>query len=217
MNINQIFPVLLLLILILGGGYLAFQNITPIKAPANINNLNLKDLIGFNPPLGNPNAPVKIIEFSDFQCPFCKKFHFESLNKIKEEYVDKGLVVIYYRDFAFLGPESVQASLASKCSREQNKYWEYVDILFENQSGENLGVFNKENLIKFAEKLNMDKEKFEKCLNEGKYINEIQEDIKEAQKIGVRGTPYIIINNDVIEGAYPYEYIKQVIEKYIQK
>lgn len=219
MNTNQILPALVLLILLISGGYLLFQNVTPIKTPANISvNLNnINNLTGFNPPLGNPNAPVKIIEFSDFQCPFCRKLYFESFKKIKEEYIDKGLVVFYYRDFAFLGPESLQASLASKCAREQNKFWEYVDILFKNQAGENVGSFSKENLIKFAEKLNLDKEKFEKCLNEGKYMNEIQQDLQAAQKLGVRGTPYLIINNDIVEGAYPYEYIKSIIEKYIKK
>jgi protein-disulfide isomerase len=218
MNTNQILPVLVLLILLISGGYLLFQNVTPIKTPTNISaNLNVENLIGFNPPLGNPDAPVKIIEFSDFQCPFCRKLHFESFKKIKEEYIDKGLVVFYYRDFAFLGPESVQASLASKCAREQNKFWEYVDILFKDQAGENVGGFSKENLIKFAEELNLDKEKFEKCLNEGKYMSEIQQDLQAAQKLGVRGTPYLIINNDIVEGAYPYDYIKAIIEKYIKK
>ncbi len=213
MNINQILPAILLIILLLGGGYLLFQK-TPIKYTANVfTNLNLENLKGFNPPLGNPDAPVKIIEFSDAQCFYCKKFYMESFKKIKDEYIDKGLAVFYYRDFAFLGPESIQASLASKCAREQEKFWEYIDILFENQS---VG-FNKENLIKFAERLNLDKEKFEKCINEGKYMDEIQEDIKAAQTLGVRGTPYFIINNDIVEGAYPYEYIKQIIEKYIKK
>jgi protein-disulfide isomerase len=220
MNANQILPALVLLILLISGGYLLFQNVTPIKTPANISvNLNnVENLTGFNPPLGNPNAPVKIIEFSDFQCPFCRKLYFESFKKIKEEYIDKELVVFYHRDFAFLGPESLQASLASKCAREQNKFWEYVDILFKNQAGENVGSFSKENLIKFAEELNLDKEKFEKCLNEGKYMmNEIQQDLQAAQKLGVRGTPYLIINNDIVEGAYPYDYIKAIIEKYIKK
>lgn len=214
MNINQILPAILLIILLLGGGYLLFQSKIPVKDTINtLTNLDLENLKGFNPPLGNPNAPVKIIEFSDAKCFYCKKFYMESFKKIKDEYIDKGLAVFYYRDFAFLSPESIQASLASKCAREQEKFWEYIDILFENQS---VG-FNKENLIKFAEKLNLDKEKFEKCINESKYMDEIQEDIKAAQALGVRGTPYLIINNDIIEGAYPYEYIKQIIEKYLKK
>jgi len=207
---EKILPIIALLILLLGGGYLLFQ-----KTPAP--QINIIDLKGFNPPLGNPEAPVKIIEFADFQCFFCKKFYMESFRSIKEDYINKGLAVLYYRDFIILGPESTQASLASKCAREQNKYWAYVDLLYENQGLENSGAFNKENLIKFAEKLNLDKNKFEKCLNEGKYIKEIEEDTKAALKLGARGTPYIIINNDKIEGAYPYKYIKAVIEKYLKK
>ncbi len=218
MSQNQILPLILLLILILGGGYLAVNYKVKLNQQApNFNNINLDSIKGFNPPLGNPNAPVKIIEFSDFQCPFCRKLYFETFKKVKEEYIDKGLVVWYYRDFAFSGPESLQASIASKCAREQGKFWEYVDILFENQAGENVGGFSKENLIKFAEKLNLNKEQFTKCLENNKYMDEVQKDLEDAKNLNVRGTPCLIINNDIVEGAYPYEQIKLIIEKYIKK
>jgi len=116
------------------------------KNPTNLQakkiNINIEQTKGSLPPLGIATAPIKLIEFSDFQCPFCRILHFETLSKIKEEYIDKGLAVLYYRDYSFLGPESVLASLASRCANEQNKFWEYHDIIFKNQKGENLDVVN---------------------------------------------------------------------------
>jgi protein-disulfide isomerase len=195
------------------------------KNPTNLQakkiNINIEQTKGSLPPLGIATAPIKLIEFSDFQCPFCRILYFETLSKIKEEYIDKGLAVLYYRDYSFLGLESVLASLASRCANEQNKFWEYHDILFKNQKGENLGNFKEENLIKFAEELSLDLEKFKKCLDEKKYYNEIQQDIINAQTIGVRGTPFVIISNGFnsygVEGALPYEYFKNIIDSLISE
>jgi len=218
---QNLLPILLLLVLLLGGGYLLVNKKLPSTNLPSLSvtssNINIEALKGFNPPLGNPDAPVKIIEFSDFQCPFCKKLHFEVFKEVKKDYIDKGLAVWYYRDFAILGEESINASLASRCAREQGKYWEYVDLLFLNQGEKGVGSFSKENLISFAKSLNLDIEKFKECLESKKYLNEIQEDINAAINLKVRGTPFVIINNDIIEGAYPYETFQKTINKYLTK
>jgi len=173
--------------------------------------------IGTLPPLGDPSAPIKIIEFSDFQCPFCKILYAQTFPLIKEQYIDKGLAVLYYRDYAFLGPGSILASLAARCANEQNKFWEYRDKLFKNQEGESKDNFKEENLIKFAQEINLDSEKFKKCLSEKKYYDNIQKDIIEAQNIGIRGTPFVIISNGTssygVEGAKPYQEFKMIIDR----
>lgn len=214
MNQN-LFPLALLILLILGGGFL-FLNKPIIKTQTSFS-FDINSLTKNSVPLGNPNAPVKIIVFSDFQCPFCKKLYFETIKRIKEDYIDKNLAVLYYKEFAILGKESIDAALASKCAKAENKYWEYVDLLFNSQAGENIGSFSEENLIKLAENLGLDKEKFKKCLEEKQYINEVQDDINQGVSLNVRGTPYIIINNDVIEGAYPYSEFQKIINKYLKK
>ncbi|GEM_PF-5856194 len=98
------------------------------------------------PALGNQKAPVAVIEFADFQCPFCERFYKDTKKKIEEEYVKTGKVKFYFRNYAFLGPDSVTAAEGSYCANEQGKFWQYHNFLFENQGAENSGTFSKENL-----------------------------------------------------------------------
>lgn len=205
----------LLIILILGGGFILLNK--PIKTTTISYDIN--NLLSRSVPLGNPNSPVKIVVFHDFQCIFCKKLYFETIKKIKEEYISKGLAVLYYKDFAILGEKSIKAALASRCAKDENKYWEYIDLLYEiskNEKGENTAVFTEENLLKIAEEIGLNKDKFKNCLENKKYLDEIQEDINSGINLGVRGTPYVLINNDKIEGAYPYSEFKKIIDKYLE-
>ena len=161
---------------------------------------------------GDPDAPVTIIEFADFQCPFCGRFFAETKPQIDEQYIQSGEVRFGYFDFAFLGPESQWAAEAAECAADQNKFWEYHDKLYDSQSGENQGAFNKDNLKKFAENLGLDSSVFNKCFDSGKYTQLIQDDSNTASSIGVRSTPTFLINGQPLIGAQPFEAFQRVID-----
>lgn len=114
--------------------------------------------------------------------------------------------------YAFLGQESFWAAEASECAGEQDAFWEYHDILFASQAGENRGAFNKENLRGFAEELGLDMNAFNECLDSGRHSEFVREQVAAAQSIGVRSTPAFLINGQPIVGAQPFEAFQQVIE-----
>lgn len=167
---------------------------------------------------GNDNAPVTITEYSDFQCPFCEKFHTEVLPQIMDNYVKTGKVKFVYKDFPFLGQESVQAAEASKCAAEQgtDAYWNYNDYLFDNQGQENSGRFTIDNLKLFAANLGLDTTKFNQCLDSGKYASQVQQEENDGKAAGVTGTPSFLINGKLIVGAQPYSVFQQAIDQALQ-
>jgi protein-disulfide isomerase len=162
--------------------------------------------------MGDQNAPVTLIEFSDFQCPYCGKFATETEGQINEQYVNTGKVRFGFIHFVFLGDESQWAAEASECANDQNAFWEYHDYLFAHQSGENRGAFNKENLKKFAVALNLNSEKFNQCLDSGKYTDLVKSETSMAQNLGVSSTPTMVINGKVLLGAQPFATFQQVID-----
>lgn len=117
-----------------------------------------------------------------------------------------------YQHFAFLGPESQWAGEASECAADQDAFWEYHDKLFDSQSGENQGVFNKDNLKRFAVDLGLDMAAFDECLDSGKYTSIVQNETQAAQSMGVRSTPTFLINGKPVLGAQPFEVFQQYIE-----
>lgn len=149
--------------------------------------------------LGNPNAKVAMILYEDFQCPFCGRFFTDSEANIRNTYVPNGTVQLVYRDFAFLGPESVQAAEASKCAGDQGKFWQYHDYLFTHQQGENQGNFSDTHLKTFAKDLGLNTATFNGCLDTNKYSQAINDAKNEATKAGVAGTPkgFIVTQNDI--------------------
>lgn len=158
--------------------------------------------------LGDPNAKVTMIEYADFQCPFCGKFFTETTQPVIEKYVKTGKVQFVYRDFAFLGPESLKSAEATWCAGDQNKYWEFHDYLFTHQNGENKGSFADANLKAFAKTLGLDTVTFNQCLDSGKYTKAVTDSTTNAGKAGVQGTPksFILKNGKVVstvDGAYP--------------
>ena len=165
---------------------------------------------------GDPDAPVTIIEFADFQCPFCGRFFAETKPQIDEQYMQSGKVRFGYFNFAFLGPESTWAAEAAECAADQNMFWEYHDKLYDSQSGENQGAFNKDNLKKFAEKLGLDTSAFNKCIDSGKYTQLIQDESSLASSIGVRSTPTFLINGQAVVGAQPFEVFQQTIDSLLK-
>ncbi len=170
--------------------------------------VNAEDLVGDDPYLGDANAPLTIIEFSDYQCPFCARFKTQTLDKIKSEYIDTGKVKFVYRDFPLSFHQFAQkAAEAAECADDQGKYWEYHDAIFDNQASLNLAKFEE-----IGNNLELDMESFSDCLDSGKYQQEVLKDFQDGQSLGVRGTPYFIIGNTPLSGAQPFENFKAVID-----
>ncbi len=167
--------------------------------------------------LGDADAPVTIIEYGDFQCPFCGKFFKETEPVLRENYIKTGKVKFIYRDFAFLGQESLDSANAARCAGEQGKFWQYHDYLYSNQNGENRGAFSKNNLKSFAAALSLDKEKFDACLDSDKYLEEIKKETKAGGEAGVQGTPANFINGVLYVGALPTATFTQVIDTELNK
>ncbi len=175
-----------------------------------------KDLADDDVVLGDPKAPVTIVEFGDYQCPFCGKFFSQVEPLLREEYIKTGKVKMIYRDFAFLGPESQAAVLASECAAEQGKFWAYHDKLYEAEVAdgkEHNGNLSSAFLKSLAVELNLDSAKFNSCLDSQKYKEEIQKDYNDGVAAGVRGTPTTFVNGEPVSGAVPYETLKALIEK----
>lgn len=161
-----------------------------------------------DPVLGEEDAPVVLVEFSDFQCPFCGKFSTETLPQLEEKYVKTGKVKLVYRDFPLeFHPEAELAAMAAECADEQGKFWEYHDVLFANQE-----LLGDANYKKWAEDLGMDTEQFNGCYKGLKYLNEVRADMADGQKYGVSGTPAFFVNGKLISGAQPYTVFEQEIE-----
>ncbi len=163
--------------------------------------------------MGDPNAPVHIIEYGDFQCPYCLKFWAETEPQLIEEYVNTGKVYFEFRSFPIIGPESTWAAEAAYCAGDQNKFWEYHDTLFLNWTGENVGDFTKERLVQYAEALNLNTGEFESCLNEEKYKGRVEQDKAEGEANGVYATPTFLINGFRLEGSQPFSVLKDYIEQ----
>lgn len=161
----------------------------------------------------SPGAKVTIIEFSDFQCPFCGRYQQTVHPALFKEYVDSGKVNFVYKHSAFLGQESVWAAQAAECAADQGKFWEYHDLLFSRQNGENQGAFNKDKLIGFAKEMGLDMAKFEPCLTNDETLARVTADTQEGQKAGVRGTPTFFINGQPLVGAQPLTAFQQVLDK----
>ena len=166
--------------------------------------------------MGDPDAPVHIIEYVDFQCPHCLEFWREAEPQLIEEFVNTGKVFFEYRAYAIIGPESILAAEGAYCAGDQNKFWEYHDTLFSNWSGENAGDFTKEKLISYAESIQLDMGSFEECLSEEKHKQTVEQDRDQAGADGVHATPTFIINGEKVEGSQPYDVLKHIIEEMLK-
>ena len=164
--------------------------------------------VGYDPARvrGNPKAPVMIVEFSDYQCPYCHQAEL-TINEVLAKYGDK--VSLAYRDFPLTAIHS-QAEIAaegSRCALEQGRFWEYHDQLF---TASNL---DKDALIEYARKVKLDDNQFGACLTSGKYKAEIDKDLQEGRKAGVSGTPGFFINGIVLSGSQPEDAFTRVIDE----
>lgn len=161
---------------------------------------------------GAANAPVTVVEYGDFQCPACLRFFSDTERRLKEEYVSKEQVRFVFRNFAFIGNESRWAAEASECANEQGRFWDYHDRLYEKQGGENVGTFSKENLKRFAVDLGLNTAQFNPCLDSGKYTAKVQQELAQGRQEGVRGTPTVFVNGNLIEGGTDYQVLRRTIE-----
>ncbi len=174
--------------------------------------------VGPNDPIkGNPNAKIAVVEFADFQCPFCERFFKDAEPQIIKDYVDTGKVKFVYKNLAFLGKESTDAANAAFCAKEQNKFWEYHDKLYNSQQGENQGAFAIDKLKAFAVSLGLNSAQFNSCLDSQKYSSKIQADMAEANKNGFNSTPSVAVGTTPIIGAQPYAQFKAAIEVELAK
>lgn len=177
-------------------------------------NVDMKALAEEDAVLGDANAPVTIVEFSDYQCPYCGRFNLQTYPSIKDSYIKTGKVRLIFRDFPLGFHENAQkAAEAAECAGEQNKYYEMSEKIFANQA-----AITVDDLKKYAASLGLDAAKFNDCLDSGKMVGEIAKDLKEASAVGIQGTPGFIIGKtngktaQVISGAYPFSAFQQVID-----
>ncbi len=172
-----------------------------------------------SPILGNPSAPITIVEFGDYQCERCYQWYHETKPTIVRDYIDTGKANLVFVDLAFLGKDSIPASMASYCAEDQGMYWEYHDILYNMQESVDGGWANSERLKAFAFSLDLDMELFESCLDSGKYSKRVQYNIQQARENGVKGTPgfFIVGPNDQqqIGGAQPFSVFKKILDSMI--
>jgi protein-disulfide isomerase len=162
-----------------------------------------------SPIMGNINAPITILEWGDYQCTFCYKFHQNTLDIINEDFIKTGKVKIIFKDFPLNGFDSKLAAEASYCAQDQEEYWKYHDELYKNWGGERTGWITRESLTKFAETVDLDIEKFNKCLDDHKYENKVDLLYAFGKEIGIDATPSFLVFNDEkiikIRGNQPLE------------
>lgn len=183
--------------------------------------------------MGDPNAPIKIEEFGDFQCPFCERFHQETEPLLKQYYVDTGQVQFVFRSMGnFVSDniargrgtpaktESRDAAMAAYCAGDQGKFWEMHAHLFANALGEDVGSFTERRIKAIAETVGLDMDTFNSCFDSGKYLERVQQDFEDGQAANVTGTPGFLVTYTVngetktklIEGAQPFTTFQQELE-----
>lgn len=171
-----------------------------------------------DPIKGNEDAPVTVVEFSDYQCPFCRRNHMQVFPELEKEYIDTGKVRYVFRDYPLaFHNKAVPAAVAANCAGEQDKYWEMNNYLFKDQSNLDEPAF-----LKFAEENKLDVSKFKACLDSEDQKKEVDKDFQDGQKYGVRGTPSFFVGKTgegkeftgvYIRGARPYTVFKTEIDK----
>ena len=187
------------------------------STPNDSSILNKKNLMQGSTILGNPDAKITIVEFGDYQCTFCYKFHDETMKKIDQAYIKTENVNFVYRDFPLNGPQSILASEASYCAQKQNKFWEYHDTLYNNWGGENTGWITKNVLLGFANDIKLDLDSFSQCLENSEFKQKVLDNEQFAREIGIDATPSFLIFNDSelyrIIGAQPFDRFEQALQE----
>jgi protein-disulfide isomerase len=175
-----------------------------------------------DPSLGRADAPVVLVEFSDYQCPYCARHSLNTIPRIKKEYIDTGTVRYVFKDMPLAFHKNAgKAAEAAHCAGEKGKYWEMHDLLFKNQK-----KLSVDDLRGYGASLGLKKAAFKKCLDDGRYAEDVKSDLKVAQAAGIKGTPSFIVGKmqkdgmvagRVIRGAQPYEAFKAAIDEMLEK
>ncbi|MCH9658046.1 DsbA family protein [archaeon] len=162
-----------------------------------------------SPIMGDPRAPITVLEWGDYQCTYCYKFHQNTLNAIDDDFIKTGKVKLVFKDYPLNGPESVLAAEASHCAQDQEKYWEYHHELYKNWGGERTGWITRESLNQFANTINLNIDDFNTCLDEHKYNDKVISMHEFGQEIGIDATPSFLVFNEQkvikIRGNQPLE------------
>ncbi len=153
--------------------------------------------------IGPVDAPVVMVTYSDFQCPFCGRYARKTHPVLVEKFVKKGILRIEWRDFPYLGEESGRAAKAARAAGRQGKFWEYHDALYHDQPSVNSGTWTEDSLVTVARDLGLDTERFRRDMHSTAIAKAIQRDFTEGQSIGVTGTPAALINGVPVLGALP--------------
>lgn len=195
-----------------------FLLVTIFSAPNNrggtgqITDVNMIELMDEDAILGDPNAPITIIEFSDYECPFCAKFHATTYQQLKQKYIDTGVAKLIYRDFPLgFHANAQKAAEAAECAGEQDRYYEMHDTLFTRGVGGGVDSFKQ-----YAEDLGLDTEAFNECLDSGQMQLEVSRDAIDGAQVGVSGTPAFFVNGVFIGGAQPITAFDEIINQALQ-
>jgi len=170
-----------------------------------------------SPILGEPSAPITILEWGDYQCTFCFRFHDTTLNPIERDYIQTGKVNLVFKDFPLNGPDSILAAEASYCAEDQGKYWPYHDELYKNWGGEKTGWITRWSLNAFGTTVGLDLDEFNQCLDDHKYQDKVNLLYQFGKDLGIDATPsFLVFNGDKIikiRGNQPLETFLRAIDE----
>lgn len=169
---------------------------------------------GHLPVKGNENAPVTIVEFSDFECPFCGRFYSETLDQIITDYIDTGKAKIYYRHYPLsFHPKATPLALASECANDQGSFWAMHDAIFDKTVAGTSSTATDDDIKQWAVDLGLDAATFNSCYDNKTHQSKIDEDFAAGSEVGVSGTPTFYINGKQLVGAQPFESFKAIIDE----
>ena len=191
----------------LGGGFLLWGSNKPTAAADTAAIRRVDVSTDDDPSIGPANAPITIIEFSDYQCPYCQVWYKQVYQQLLASYPDKLRFV--YRDLPLpMHPEAAPAAEAADCAGEQNAYWKYHDALFNQQYGLSRAAYEH-----YAADLGLDTKAFAACLDSHRFQGEVQADASDAARVGISGTPSFVVNGRLLIGALPFSEFKKVIDE----
>lgn len=188
-----------------------------VVADANNGGIVKFDIPSYVPYLGSDSATVNIIEFGDYQCPFCERFFTLTAPSLMQNYVNTGKARFYFMDFSFLGPDSQTLAEGAWCANDQGKYYDYHDYVYSNQGQENSGWATIDKVEAMAANIvGLDTQEFSSCLNSGRYASRVQELTRLGQSVGVGGTPTAFVGNQqdgytAVVGAQPYSVFQALL------
>lgn len=170
-----------------------------------------------SPYMGDESAPITIIEFGDYQCTYCYKFHKDSLGLIQKEYIDSGKASLVFVDFTLNGPDSVLAAEAAHCANEQGKFWPMHDVIYRSWKGERTGWVTRDSITQFAQAADVDTTSLNECLDSKKYQQRVLDTYEFAQGIEINATPsFLVISDDKITkitGNQPIDVFRKVLDR----